>query len=170
MNPQTLQEQLETTQAQLTELQEKLAEIKRKIESITIENAEPGDTLSDGCIIVHRLENLVLIAAPTNTEVYCERGEIYERAFVELESKGFNMLQWHIPTANELTLAASNCPSEFVSGYYFWSSEFFENSQKCPLAVRCQRDCSTAYVVAHTDKYRVRAFRWVILPTPNPVP
>lgn len=65
MDPQTLQEKLETAQSQLTELQEKLAEIKRKIESITIENAKPGDTLPDGCVIVHRLENLVLIAAPS---------------------------------------------------------------------------------------------------------
>ena len=160
MNSQQLQQEIQKTQEQLQRLQEQLEVAK----SITIETAQPGDTLPDGCIVVYRQENLVLIAAPKETEVVCKRDDIWERAFTELECQGFDMITWHIPSVNELKLASKYCPKEFQYGYIYWSSDF--NAESHPLTVICNygRPCIDSRdqsVSAYT--FRVRAFKWVVL-------
>jgi len=117
MNSKQLQQEIEATKAQLQRLQEQLETSK----SVTIETAQPGDTLPDGCVVIARYDDSILIAAPANTEVRCKWTPEFSEVFESLKSQGFSPSQWYVPSLKELLLAYRNCKQQFSSTYR-WSS------------------------------------------------
>lgn len=156
MNAQQLQQEITKTQEQLKKLQEQLEVAK----VVMIENAQPGQVLSDGCIVVYRQENLVLIAAPKETEVTCKRDDIWERAFTKLECKGFDRITWHIPSVNELKLAGQYLREPDTTANNYWSSDIDENHS---VSLYYGAKINSTYSTPNGHLFKVRAFKWVVL-------
>ena len=152
MNSQQLQAEIQKTQEQLKKLQEKLESSK-----VTIENAQPGDIFSDGCVVVERYKDSILIAAPKETEVRCEWTPDFPDVFTSLKDHGFIPCQWYIPPKEELQLAYKNCRQRFSTTRY-WSST--EDTSSFAWGVDFSFGncfyCNKAYVRC------VRAFRRVV--------
>lgn len=153
MNTQQLKAEIEATQAQLQRLQEQLEKTK-----VTIETAQPGDTLPDGCLVVARYKDSVLIAAPSTTEVRCKWTPEFPEVFESLKAHGFIPAQWYIPSVKELELAYRNCKEQFSSTYY-WSST--ESSSTSACRVNFSDGCT--FNRTKTLIFCVRAFRRVVL-------
>jgi hypothetical protein len=154
MNPQQLQQEIQKTQKQLQKLQEQLEASK----VVTIETAQPGDTLPDGCVVVARYEDSVLIAAPAITEVYCKLTPEFSEVFESLKSQGFIPSQWYVPSVKELQLAYKNCKEQFSSALYWSSTEFSSTIAFFVFFIN-----GSAASSSKTAAYCVRPFRRVVL-------
>ena len=149
---QQLQQEIQATQKQLQKLQEKLESSK-----VTIENAPVGAVLPDGCIVVERYKDSILIAAPKETEVRCEWTPEFEPVFTSLKEHGFIPCQWHVPSQEELELAYKNCRQRFSSAFY-WSSTERNSSHAWPVFFNLGICCYSG----KTSTYCVRAFRRIV--------
>jgi hypothetical protein len=143
----------------LTEVQSELNSFKNQLQNyseISLENSKPGDTLSDGTVVIFKEGNRVLIAAPETTEVRCKWTPEFKEVFESLKSHGFTPSQWHVPTIEELEIAYKNARNSFFFVYY-WSSEEFTSTWGYLL------DFSTGFPDPLHKKHIncVRAFRWV---------
>ena len=152
-----------TTKTQLEqkiiELESELQEFKSQLNNyseITLENSKPGDTLSDGSVVIHKEGNRVLIAAPKETQVRCQWTPEFPEVFESLKSHGFTPSQWHVPTLEELKLAYKNS-NDFFSSTFYWSSTESSATNGCILFFFNGNPCSSVKTCA----YCVRAFRWV---------
>jgi len=154
MNSKQLKAEIEATQKQLQKLQEQL----EKSKSITIETAQPGDTLPDGCVVVARYGDSVLIAAPASTEVRCKWTPEFSEVFEALKAHGFIPAQWHIPSLKELQLAYTNCKEQFSSTGY-WSSTESSSTGACLVGF----NNGHTFYIDKTNAFCVRAFRRVVL-------
>ena len=150
---QQLQQEIQATQEKLKKLQEKLESSK-----VTIENAPVGAVLPDGCIVVERYKDSILIAAPESTGVKCTWTPEFKDVFTSLKNHGFNPSQWHVPSQEELQLTYKNCKEQFSSAFY-WSST--ENSSMDAFGVRLGDGRSNGCL--KTYACHVRAFRCVYL-------
>lgn len=111
---------------QIKETEEKLAALRKELEKPEypkIEDSNPGDKLENGCIVVHKMEDIrmALIAAPESTEIQWMGIKDCARVFGKLEQEGFNCSQWFIPNVEQLKLAYKNCKEHFALSFY-WSS------------------------------------------------
>ena len=158
MNTQQLQQEIQKTQEQLQRLQEQLEASK----TITIETAQPGDTLPDGTVVIERYSDSVLIAAPSTTEVYCEWTPEFQPAFDSLKKRGFIPSQWHVPSLKELQLAYKNCKEQFANGFYWSSTEF---GSKFDSACYVNLNTGKTDYYFKPSPFCVRAFRRVYLDT-----
>ena len=155
MNAQQLQQEISKTQEQLQRLQEQLEIAK----AITIETAQPGDTLPDGTVVVARYEDSVLLAAPKTTEVECKWTPEFPEVFKSLKKEGFIPSQWHVPSKEELKLAYKNCKQMFSSTNYWSSMEYrYEDAFYVNFLDGLIYDFHKAYT-----NISVRAFRRVYL-------
>ena len=154
MNPQQLQQEIQKTQEQLRKLQEQLEASK----VVTIETAQPGEILPDGCVVVARYEDSVLIAAPAITEVRCKWTPEFSEVFESLKEHGFIPAQWYIPSQKELKLAYKNCKKHFSSTDYWSSTESSSTSAYIVLF-----DIGGTSGNNKANSYCVRAFRRVVL-------
>ena len=152
-----------TTKSQLEqkiiELESELQEFKSQLNNyseITLENSKPGDTLSDGTVVIHKEGNRVLIAAPKETEVRCQWTPEFPEVFESLKSHGFTPSQWHVPMIEELKLAYKNARESFSSTGY-WSSAEGSATNGCYLGF----NSGCAFSSNKTLTRCVRAFRWV---------
>ena len=102
MNKGQIAEHIRQTEEQLAKLRADL----EKPEYPTLAEAQPGNKLENGCIVVHKFEEtrMALIAAPSDTERYCQWSEEFESVYTALDQEGFNMSQWFIPTVKQLKL------------------------------------------------------------------
>jgi len=146
-------------QNKITELENELSSFKQQLNNykeITIETARIGDVLEDGSIVVHKANNMALLAAPATTEVKCQWSKEFSEGFEALKSQGFNPSQWFIPTKEQLKIAYTNCSQHFAS-YYYWSSTEVCSTDACYLVFYSGNIFST------TKSYSlcVRAFRCV---------
>jgi len=146
-------------QTKITELENELSSFKQQLgnyKEIKIETAFPGDVLADGSIVVHKANNMALLAAPKSTEVVCEWSKEFSWVFDKLKQEGFNPSQWFIPTKEQLKLARTNCKHHFASDFC-WSSTEVSSTNACGLSFfngvigSCTKSRS----------YCVRAFRCV---------
>jgi len=145
----------------ITEVQSELNSFKNQLQNypeITLENSKPGDTLSDGTVVIHKEGNRVLIAAPETTEVRCKWTPEFSEVFESLKSHGFTPSQWHVPTIEELEIAYENAKDSFSSTSY-WSSR--ENSAAGGCFLYFLNGITTSGNKA--DARCVRAFRWVTI-------
>lgn len=111
-------------QSKIQELEQQLTEFKYQLanyQELTLENANPGDILDDGCIVIQKSNGLALLAAPKETEVTCAWSQDFPAAFTALKEHGLNPSQWFIPTKEQLNLAYEVAKKHFSSSNY-WSS------------------------------------------------
>ena len=143
----------------ITEVQSELNSFKNQLQNypeITLENSKPGDTLSDGTVVIFKEGNRVLIAAPKETAVYCKWTPEFTEVFESMRLQGFTPSQWHVPTIEELRLAYKNTKDSFSSTSY-WSSAEISAANGCNLHFYSGTTICSNKTLARC----VRAFRWV---------
>jgi hypothetical protein len=152
-NKQQLLQSIKQTEEQLNKLKEELAAQK----SPTIQEANVGDVLEDGSIVLKKENGLALLVAPKRTEVSCSWSKEFKPVFDKLQEEGFNPSQWFIPTVEQLQLAYKVIPEEFSSPRY-WSS--------CECNASCA--CCVSFINGgqfndgKCNTYCVRSFRCVV--------
>jgi hypothetical protein len=149
----------EELEKQVAEMQKEINRLKaeeKKKPEITIETAYIGDVLEDGSIVVHKTDNMALLAAPAATEVRCEWSNEFTPVFDALKSGGFNPSQWFVPSKEQLQLAYKNCKQHFPS-FCYWSSTEVSSTNACTLTFFNSNICSGAKSLS----FCVRAFRVV---------
>jgi hypothetical protein len=117
-NKQQLLQSIQDTEQQLAKLK---GQLNKK--TPTIQDAEVGDTLEDGSIVLKKENGLALVVAPKSTEVKCKWSRQFSEVFEQLASHGFIPSQWFIPTLEQLRLAYKVIPNEFNTEWYWSSSE-----------------------------------------------
>jgi len=145
----------------ITEVQSELDSFKKQLQNypeVTLENSKPGDTLSDGTVVIHKEGNRVLISAPAITQVECKWTPEFPEVFESLKSHGFIPSQWHVPTIQEMRLAYENAKESFSATNY-WSSTEFSATLGCSLNF----GSGGTYGGSKTCTGCVRAFRWVTI-------
>jgi hypothetical protein len=148
------------------EMQQRLNTIQKEAEAIkqqlnksfpTLQDANPGDLLEDGTVVVEKYGNAVLIAAPSITEGMCTWSKEFSDVFEALKSQGFNPSQWFVPSREQLKLAYKNAKQQFSSTSH-WSST--EASSTGAYVVYFNND-GLQNTLSKTFKSYVRAFRLV---------
>ena len=123
-NMKNSKEQLET---KIKELEKQLKVFKDELQNTkpkTIQEAEPGDVLKDGSIVIKKADGLALVVAPKHTEVQCSWSKEFTDVFESLTSHGFIVSQWFVPTVKQLEIAYSVIPEDFgCEMKSYWSSE-----------------------------------------------
>jgi hypothetical protein len=125
MNNIELQQRLETIQQEAEQIKKALAKSYP-----TLQDANPGDLLEDGCVVIEKYSNAVLIAAPSNTECRCTWSKDFSDVFESLKEHNFNPSQWFIPSAKQVILAYKNAKQHFSSTNY-WSSTEASSTGAC---------------------------------------
>jgi hypothetical protein len=148
---QQLLKSIQETEQQLTKLKEQLNK-----KTPTIQDAEVGDTLGDGSIVLKKENGLALVVAPIATEVSCQWSKEFSEVFDRLASQGFIPSQWFVPTVEQLELAYKVIPNEFNKEIYWSSSDFNASS-----AYLVFFDDGRQYKITKSDSALVRAFRCV---------
>jgi|LakMenE18May11ns_1017448.scaffolds.fasta_scaffold9875944_2 hypothetical protein len=118
----------------IKDTEQQLAKLKEQLESEpspSIQDAEVGDTLEDGSIVLKKENGLALVAAPKSTEVSCPWSKEFSEVFDRLASQGFIPSQWFVPTVEQLNLAYKVIPKEFNKTWYWSSSEFIASNACC---------------------------------------
>jgi hypothetical protein len=118
-NKQQLLQSIKQTEDQLNKLKEELESHKTP----TIQEANVGDTLEDGSIVLKKKNGIALLVAPKSTVVRCSWSKEFSEVFDKLHEEGFNPSQWFVPTVEQLHLAYKVMPEEFSSSHYWSSSE-----------------------------------------------
>ena len=124
-NKQQLLQSIQETEEQLVKLKEQLNK-----KTPTIQDAEVGDTLEDGSILIKKENGLALLVAPKSTEVICKWSKEFSEVFDKLTEQGFISSQWFIPSVYQLRLAFKVIPNEFNKTWY-WSSSEIKASNAC---------------------------------------
>jgi hypothetical protein len=117
-----------------TQLQSKIQELEAELQAfktqlnnyqeLTLENANPGDVLPDGTVVIQKSNGLALLAAPKETEVHCAWSKEFADVFTALKGHGLNPSQWFIPTKEQLNLAYEVAKEHFANTIYWSSTEF----------------------------------------------
>ncbi len=144
----------------IKDTEEQLARLKEQLKSKkapTIKDAEVGDTLEDGSIVLKKENGLALLVAPKSTEVKCKWTSHFREVYVKLASQGFIPMQWFVPTVEQLKLAYTVIPDEFNKEWYWSSSE----RDSLSLAVIFNFDNDIQCNILKPCTYPVRAFRCV---------
>lgn len=161
-NMKNSKEQLET---KIEELEKQLKVFKEELQNTkpkTIQEANPGDVLEDGSIVIKKADGLALVVAPKCTEVKCNWSKEFTDVFESLTSHGFTVSQWFVPTVEQLKLAYSVIPKDFGGEMNsYWSSENYSNDFDFAYYVRL--GSYTSYYQADIPSYicHVRAFRCI---------
>lgn len=125
----------------------------------TPKTLNPGVVLDDGCVVIDVIGSEALIAAPKDTEVICEWSLNFKPAFNKLKEKGFNPIEWFIPSENQLLLAYRK------ANHHFWPSIYWSSTEADSFTGR-RLDFGDAIhgSVSKKNNYYVRAFRYIELP------
>jgi hypothetical protein len=145
MNYQQIDQVIKTTNDELDELNARIVALSKTRDElirlrnnavVTPEEAQPGDKLEDGCIVIERYPKTIfynerlLIAAPQETEVLCEWTPEFKPVFDKLKEHGLNPSDWFIPSVEQLQLAYKNASSPFP-GWWYWSSDEASSTNAC---------------------------------------
>lgn len=116
-----------------TQLQSKIQELEAELQSfksqlnhyvpVTIQEANVGDHLEDGSIVLQKENGLALLVAPQSTEVKATWSQEFPEVDAKLQEQGFNSSQWFVPTKEQLALAYERLKNEFSSTFYWSSAE-----------------------------------------------
>lgn len=115
-----LQNKIQELEAELNQFKQQLNDYK---EHPTIQEANVGDVLEDGSIVIKKENGLALLAAPKSTEVCYTWSKEFFQVFNKLKEEGFNPSQWFIPTAEQLKLAYAKVRNNFYATRYWSSTE-----------------------------------------------
>ena len=147
-------------QTKIQELESELQQFKQQLNNYkdhpTIQEAQVGDTLEDGCIVLKKENGLALLVGPKSTDVYCSWSKDFPKVFKKLEEQGFNPSQFFVPTKKQLNLAWKTIPQHFASTYYWSSTEVSATNA-------CIQNFSSGRILSNskTGTGCVRAFRCV---------
>jgi len=148
---QQLLKSIQETEEQLVKLKEQLNK-----KTPTIKDAEVGDVLEDGSIVLKKENGLALVVAPKSTEVHCKWSKEFSEVYDKLYSEGFTPSQWFIPSVEQLKLAYKEIPDEFNKKCYLSSSES-NASSACFVDFLNGVHCN--YSIRNTSS--IRAFRCI---------
>ena len=150
-----LQNKIQELEAELQQFKEQLNDYK---EHPTIQEANVGDVLEDGSIVVKKENGLALLASPKSTEVCCAWSKEFPEVFNKLKEEGFNPSQWFIPTVEQLKVAYMNLDvRKNFSATFYWSSTEVSATYACYVSYNNgNANCGTK-----TFTRCVRAFRCV---------
>jgi hypothetical protein len=156
--------------AKISETSRELKRLKKLLKTTfpTPEQAQPGDKLADGCIVIERYPKTIfynerlLIAAPKETESWCEWTPGFKPVFDRLKEHGFNPSDCFIPSVDQLKLAYKNVKQQFSSTAY-WSSTEASSSGACLVNFISGIQGANS----KADTHCVRAFRFIELCTTN---
>ena len=148
-----LQNKIQELEAELQEFKKQLGSYK---ETPTLQEANVGDTLEDGSIVLQKSNGLALLVAPKVTEVEATWSKEFGEVFEALKSQGFNPSQWFVPTKEQLQLAYKCIPDEFSSTLY-WSSTECTATHACHVYFIN----GNAFNNGKANTFCVRAFRCV---------
>ena len=112
-------------QTKIQELEAELASFKSQLNNYkvpTLQEANVGDTLEDGSIVLSKENGIALLIAPKSTEVKSTWSQDFPEVYAKLQEQGFNPSQWFVPTKEQLKLAYERLKNEFDSAGY-WSSK-----------------------------------------------
>ena len=147
-------------QTKIQELESELNSFKQQLNNykeVTIETANVGDVLEDGCIVLKKENGLALLVAPESTEVKAEWSKDFTQVFKKLEEQGFNPSQFFIPTKEQLLLAYQEIREHFSAASYWSSTEINATD-----AYNVSYNIGSAYSIFIKSIARcVRAFRCV---------
>ena len=147
-------------QTKIQELESELQSFKQQLnnykETPTIQEAQVGDVLEDGCIVLQKCNGVALLVAPGSTDVYATWSKEFPEVFKKLEEQGFNPSQFFIPTKEQLNLAYQNIKNHFPSTLY-WSSTEFTATNACNQFF----GNGNIHSISKTFTFCVRAFRCV---------
>ena len=128
-----------------------------QLKAPTLEDANAGDTLKDGSIVVTKTGKWALLMAPRETQVSVPWSERFSEVFEALELNGFNPSQWFIPRSRDLRIAYEAIHKELYPGRY-WTSSHLSPSTALFMGIESTgdlvMDCSSKENV-----YNCRAFR-----------
>jgi hypothetical protein len=148
-------------QSKIQELESELQSFKQQLnnykETPTIETAQVGDVLEDGCIVLQKSNGLALLVAPLSTDVYVTWSKDFKEVFNKLEEQGFNSSQFFVPTKEQLNLAYETIPQHFASPFYWSSTEF-------TATTACYQNFDFGFILSFSKSRPscVRAFRCVM--------
>lgn len=147
-----LQQTIKNLKAKLSQFEEQLSSFK----TVSIEEAEVGDTLEDGSIVLKEENGIALLVSPASTEVEARWSKEFLEVFLKLKKEGFNPSQWFVPTLKQLKLAYKTIPGEFSSTRYWSSTE--TNATDA-----CYQNFVNGLISGYdkTNSLSVRAFRCV---------
>jgi hypothetical protein len=173
MNYQQIDQEIKATNDELDELNARIEAINKAREElirlrnnavVTPEDAQPGDKLVDGCVVIERYPKTIfynerlLVAAPEETEVVCQWTPEFQPVFDKLKDHGFNPSDWFIPSFEQLNLAYKNGKQRFTKWWYWSSTEVsYSNAYGVDLLDGFQLALSKASTNC------VRAFRFIDL-------
>jgi hypothetical protein len=155
------------------ELKDRLKKAKAEVDKLerllkvtypTPEQAQPGDKLVDGSVVIERYPKTIfynerlLVAAPMETEEFCRWIPEFQPVFDKLKEKGFNPSGWFIPSVEQLKLAYKNAKQHFPT-WWHWSSTEASSNTAC-IVTFCD---GSQYAVNKTNTICVRAFRFIEL-------
>jgi hypothetical protein len=153
MKEESLEQRLETIQREAELIKQQLAKSYP-----TLQEANPGDELEDGTVVIEKYGNAALIAAPKTTEVAYKWTPEFTPVFDKLKEHNFNPSQWFIPSQKQLALAYTNAQQMFApSSAYYWSSD--EANYTCAYVVNLFYGALATGIKTATNS--VRAFRFV---------
>ena len=148
-----LQNKIQELEAELVEFKSQLGSYK---ETPTLQEANVGDTLEDGSIVLQKKNGLALLVAPKSTEVEARWSKEFLEVFQKLKWQGFNPSQWFVPTKEQLQLAYNTIPDEFSTTIYWSSTEI-----SATVAYGVAYGNGFAYDFSKAAPCYVRAFRCV---------
>ena len=147
-------------QTKIQELESELQEFKQQLNNYkefpTIQEAQVGDVLEDGCIVLQKSNGVALLVAPKSTDVRAAWSKKFPEVFKKLEEEGFNPSQFFIPTKEQLNLAYKTIPQHFASSSYWSSTEITATNACCQIF-----DYGSIFSYSKTFASCVRAFRCV---------
>jgi hypothetical protein len=135
-----------------------------KVTYPTPEQAQPGDKLVDGSVVIERYPKTIfynerlLVAAPKETEETCRWTPEFQPVFEKLKEKEFNPSVWFIPSVEQLKLAYKNAKQHFPT-WWHWSSTEVSSTNACCVNF----NIGGHYAVNKTNAECVRAFRFIEL-------
>ena len=153
----TTKSQLQTKIQELeTELQSFKQQLNNYKDHPTIQEAQVGDVLEDGCIVLQKSNGLALLVAPKSTDVLSAWSKEFPAVFKKLEEEGFNPSQFFIPAREQLNLAYETIPQHFASTCYWSSTEITATTACYQLFTN-----GLIYSFSKPNTCCVRAFRCV---------
>jgi small nuclear ribonucleoprotein (snRNP)-like protein len=123
LKEESLEQRLETIQREAELIKQQL---KQSFPSI--QDANPGDLLEDGTVVIEKYTNAALIAAPRTTEVHCQWSKEFTQVRDKLKEHGLNPSQWFIPSQKQLALAYKNAKSHFPHLWHWSSTQEIANN------------------------------------------
>lgn len=109
---------------ELNELRLRVEQLEKELKTAFAEpeEAEPGDTLQDGSIVIERNPTSILVVAPESVSFRSEWDETFPYIYTLLKENNFRENQWFIPSEGQLRVAFFSKARPHFSKCVHWAS------------------------------------------------